>query len=310
MRIVLTLFLLAISSSMAQTDEEGGTSDNKFYFDAIIFYATGEEKAQSGDKEVSGRADVYALVPYETLDFIQTDDGNYGAKYKLIFSFNDSTGKRVKVEQIERIIKTDSYYSAQGGKGEYDYAQSRIHLPEGSYQLNVLLIDEISKEEYERSRKLKVIDFTDFNFSISGIMLVSEIEQKNSRYIITPHISDNIQPLADGFFIFFESYNFTDVDSADFSYEIYEADNIIAEGKKQTYDISEPVNRHYMRILPDTWIKAGRYNLRVNAYPKESPEDGAPDRVIAAAERSIKFRKTLMAGVTENLDKAIDQLEY
>ena len=73
------------------------------------------------------------------------------------------------------------------------------------------------------------VPFSNFTFSLSGILLVSSLEEIGGKVTITPHISDNIARLSDGFFVFFETYSQLGIDSADFVFEVHYAPGSLGE---------------------------------------------------------------------------------
>jgi len=293
---LLLLFVEGVSA-FAELKE----STTAFFFDAVCF--------KGADTNV-GRMDVYVLVPYQTLDFIKSDD-IFGAGYELSVRVLDSNRKLVSEKKTTRRLSEKDYYVAGGGSGKFDYTQTILNLPAGIFDIEVLLIDLYSNESYIRSRKLVVINFDAYNMSLSNIMIVSSIEEREGRNFITPHVSDNIGELHDGYFAFFESYNKSGADSVDLVYEIEsKKGELIERSKRFRKSVRQSTTQLYLRIPYNDNFKSGVFTLRIIALkPSNNPEILKSD-YLAVAERSISFFRTVSGYAVNDINKAIRQMRY
>ena len=298
---ILILTVLLFFSITSAQQELQTSSNNDFLFDAVVF------KSDSADL---GRVDVYVVVPYETLEFLKSKD-LYANKYNIIIEIFDSTGNKIDNKLIKRAVSSKEYFITRGGTGKFDYVQEIFHLKPGTFKLKVEIIDKISNRTYQRNRKITVLDFDKFNFSMSGILLVSSIEERNGKYIITPYISDNIGKLQDDFFLFFESYNNSSREKADFVYRILdEKSNVITTGERKRRNVGKSKQQHYLRINSLSSLPSGIYTLELLALKTSDKKDLSKEDYLAAAQRSIKNVQTIAGNVMQNIDEAIKQLRY
>ncbi len=298
--IILTLLLL--TGNLFGQNFSSPEKDTQFYFDAIVF--------KSSQKDSDARIDVYLMVPWESLEFVKSGD-YYGAKYNVKVEVIDSLGNTVKDKFIERKARTREYFAAQGGTGEFDIEQLFFHAAKGSYTVETVLIDKFSNKELRRSRSVSALDFSDYPFSLSGIMLVSSIEANNGGYVITPHVSDNVSRLEYDFFVFFEIYNDTTYQDVDFIYQILDTGgDKLFESDRIRKNVSDSISRHYLKIETQKNLPSGEYLIRLIALPPSDDKEFSESDYLAIAQRSIKVRRTIAGKVLTDIDNAIRQLRY
>jgi GWxTD domain-containing protein len=295
--LIILYFFLGFNFSYSEIKE----SSSNFYFDAVCF---------KGDSDTLSRLDVFVLVPYQSLNFVKYDD-LFGASYELSVKALDSNRNTISVKKISRRPSESDYYIASGGTGKFDYSQIILNLPAGTFNIEVLLTDLYTNESFFRSRKLIAINFGAYKFSLSNILLVSSIEEREGKKIITPHVSDNIGELHEGFFTFFESYNNSGSDSADFVYEITnKKGELFTRSKKIRKAVNQKTNQHYIRIPYNDNFNSGAYTLRISAMKVSNSPDINNADIVAVAERSISFLRTVSGYSIADINKAVRQLRY
>jgi GWxTD domain-containing protein len=300
--LIVIIAFFALAGNLAAQFSDRIVDKNAFFFDAVAF-----KSQKDTDKD---RLDVFIVVPFETLRFEKAGE-KYGAQYTAVIKIFDSTGGKFKHTRVKRNLSAENYFQAQGGGGDFDRIERSFFLPAGKYKAEVVIIDEFDKREYVKTRNVTIIGFDEYDFSLSGVMLVSDIEERDGNFIITPYVSDNIGKLEEGFFVFFESYNKKTIDSADYIYEIYqEEDEILNRSEVKTFPIGNRRNQHYMRVPRLDNISAGKYILQIIALRPGSGEGYTNKDVLAVARRSIEVRYTISGRVMNDLDQAIKQLEY
>lgn len=275
---------------------------DRFFFDAIVF---------RDENSNFGRVDVYVLQPYEYLNFVKNEDV-FGAAYDVVIDIFDEQNERVTTSKKERRINETDYFVTQGGTAAFDITQSIFTLPTGKYRIKVVIIDKFNNTESEKTRVVSVIDFDSFEFSLSGILLVSSIEDVGGRYRITPHISDNIGSLNDGFFVFFEAYSkIGQTDSVDFIWEVLDANQ-----KKLIYsnrirrEIPPGTSRHYIKVPEIAEITTGTYTFRLLAVQTLDTKEYSDKDFLAVTQRSISYTQSISGAVLADLNIAIRQLRY
>lgn len=297
MKTFLIIFLLlpfnVAFSQFLETEQR-----ESFFFDAVVF---------DSEQSDSAKIDLFFVIPYQTLNF-QSKDIIFGADYQIIASVYDSTGYRIKSESLSKTITTNDYFESLGGNGEFDKATIRMKLPAGEYQIKTELIDSFNNASFMKSRNISVLNFSKFDFSLSGMMLISTIEEINGKYKITPYLSDDIGAVRDGFFVFFEAYNYKSLyDSLYFNYDIFSGDNIIYTSELQQKYVANDISRIYLKIDLPKKLLPGSLRLRINAY--KSNEISIAN-ILAAAQRSIKYERSAGSKLYANIKESIDKLIY
>jgi len=297
----ILLLLLFVLNAFSQENAIHSQSDN-FYFDAVVF---------KGDSINKYRVDNYFVIPYENMNFIYSDN-IYISKYNIKINVKDSNGKEVASEEIERIVSVNDYFAAQGGKGDFDKSIIKIYLAPGNYIIEAMIVDKMSNIEFVEQREINVIDYNKFNFSTSGLLLLSAIEETNGKFKITPHISDNIGNLTDGFFIFFEAYNNYDkYDSIDYVWEVYNLkDELIAYSDRIRKANPLNVSRHFIRIPPIKEMTTGSYRVSLIALEPLNIKEYSLESALAKTNRSISYIRTVAGNIMADLNLAIRQMRY
>jgi len=273
-----------------------------FYMDAVVF------RASADSSEAIGRIDVFFIIPYQSLDFIKSGS-IYGASYEVTIKINDSTGKMVETKTVEKNLKEKDYFSSQGGNAKFEYSQTIFNLKPGKYEVEAVFTDKLSHKGGRKTRDITVVDFRKYNFSLSGMMFVSSIEERNNRFVITPHVSDNVGELKEGFFVFYETYS-KNADSADIIYEVRDiSDRVKFKSSRQRIKVSPPNIQHYIKITLPGELNQSNYKLRLIAMKLSSGEIKESD-YIAISERTIKYYRTIGGIVLNDMEKAIKQLRY
>jgi GWxTD domain-containing protein len=287
--------LIFVSILMLLLNSSNSMGMENFYLDAVVF---------NSSDSTEGRIDVYIVVPNETLSFENLSD-NFIANINLQIELT-SDGDKIDRQNIKKTITSSTYEESQGGNGEFNKYFFRFLVNGGSYNVEAKLTDELSGKKFTRNREVTVIDFDKFDFSVSGILLVSQIEELDGKYRITPYISDNIGNLEDNFFAFFEVYNKNDDREVKLQYKLLKNGNVEVNG--QTKDITVPVgvSQQFLNINLSNLNLTGEYTLQVIAYKEENGEL----ETIAITQRSIKHKQDLYSFATDDIDKAINMLRY
>lgn len=299
----LTCIALYLALPLFIYPQESKTSntDFRFYLDVICF---------KGENDTTERVDVYTVVPNQSLNFMKSGE-TYSAQYDLVIKVFDSTKTLKEEKRVRKVIKEKDYLSAQGGTGKFDYSQTILALQKGNYEIKVVLIDNYSNETFEKSRTITLLNFSEYPFSISGILLLSSIEEQNGKFKITPFISDNVGDLKDGFFTFFEAYNKSAGDSADFIYQILDKDGkVLLNSNKFRKYIGKNKTQLYLKIPYNETINQGTYNLRIIALKPVNDTTIKTEYYLAAAERSLGYYRTVFGFNISDLNKAVKQLRY
>ena len=298
---LFTFFLIIGGNKTFCQFSEPVESSSNFFFDAICF------KAQN---DTLSRIDVYVIVPYQSVYFVKIGD-YYGAQFDIRIKVTDTSGKLIKEENISRKLNEKNYFDAQGGTAKFDFSQTIFNLAQDKYDIEVILTDSYSKKTYQRSRRTTALNFSKFKLAVSGIMLVSSIEENNGKFIITPHISDNIGDLKDGFFAFFETYKRRNIDSLDFIYQlINSSNNVIFTSERFNRKISNLNNQEFLKIVFPKNQPQGTYILKIIALEPGNKKEISEADYLAIAERSVKNFHSFGGTIMQDINQSIRQLRY
>ncbi|MFN8361316.1 MAG: GWxTD domain-containing protein [Candidatus Kapaibacterium sp.] len=286
----------------SQTGMGLGADGAPIFMDALCFH---------GPTDTAARVDIYTVVPYAALQFMRTGTV-YAADYQAVITVRDSVGTEVQQRKLDRKIVEKSYENSRGASSGFDITQTVLALPAAKYTIEVAVLDgNGAKRVIRKTRTLTVLDFSKFTFSLSGILLVSSLEEINGKYTLTPHISDNIARLSDGFFVFFESYSQLGLDSADFVFEVLDKQGAsVLRGPRVRKSIRNLTDQQFMKIPAQNNLATGEYTLRILALRTSAPIAYKQSDYMAVAERSMSVERTLSGVILKDLDKSIRQLRH
>ncbi|MER3330063.1 MAG: GWxTD domain-containing protein, partial [Candidatus Kapaibacterium sp.] len=275
------------------------TAKENYFLDAVVF---------NSSDSTDGRIDVYIVVPYQLLTFEKLGE-NFVANIDVDITITDEDNNKVGHKHFRKTITTDDYRQSQGAAGEFYKAFFKFGVPKGTFNVSADIKDEFNGNLYERDRDVTVIDFNRFSFSLSGILLLSQIEEIDGKYKITPFISDNIGAINSDFFTFFEIYNSNEPKKVKITYRLLKKDNVITEGELKEVDVKVGVNQKFLRIDASNLSLSGEYIVQVIAYDLSATEHN-DKKVLALTQRSIKHNETLISFLEEDINKAIKMLRY
>lgn len=293
--LLVLIFLLSILNSKLISSD--------FYFDAISF--------KSNNQDTVGKCDIFIVIPYSYLKFENAQNIFYSS-YNIVINIYDNDKKLVIEETKKMNVKADDYFQAEGGDGKFSITSHSYLLNPGEYLIEVSIQDNITNSIQKKKRNLNIIGFNQFPFSLSGLMILSTIEEVNGKYKITPYFDDNLASIKDGFFTFFEIYrNNAETQNYKFFYQLVKenSDEIIS-GNLVPLELKSKEKQFYLYIKPEKYL-VGKYMLRVIAVDGEI-EDSIPDKkdFLALSQRSVNFTPTLLGNLLENIDESIKRLRY
>lgn len=303
LRVTLIYLFIGIAAFATAISQQQAAESFAFEFDAIVF--------RSLEDSTKSRVDAYILIPYTSLNFVHS--GNiYGAKYEYTIVVFDSAGNKIDSKYEEKVVTEYDYFVAQGGTAKFDYLKHSFNLPKGSYKIKAEITDKYSNVNYQRQRTVLALNFSEYKIALSGIMTLSSIEENNGKYSITPHLTDNIGNLSEGFFLFFEIYNKNSKkDSIDLVYQILNADgSVLVQGKKHRKAVPEVLKRDFINVEKISSLGIGAYNLRLLAMEPTDDDVVNDSLFLAVAQRSIRYLPSISGHVLADLNLALRQMRY
>jgi len=289
-------FLLAGASTNAQNSSEGPG----VLTDALVFH--GSELAEKEN------LDIYVSVPYQSLEFREFDD-RYAGQFITTVVLRDLLGRRLLDTNVTRSILTEDYAETRGATGRSENLVLRFPLKAGSIRYEITVKDAFSRRSFEVSDTVAIPDLT-VTPALSSIMYVSEIEERNGRFKITPYIGNMMWQGERSLFAFYELYLNELPKTVLFRWQLSASDGRrLGEGASQPTTITTRKSQHFVPLRPLERALPGSYQLRVMAHPIV---DGEADTtvILASRERRYIVPRSLMGSVLSNLTLATKQLAY
>jgi GWxTD domain-containing protein len=298
--LIAILFWLLSESGFSQFPDM--QQSNPFFFDAVMF---------KSDNDTIGRLDVYVMVPYQSLTFDKSGPV-YQNNYDLTINILDSAKKQIVTKKINRNLIAKDYASSLGRNAEFDYSQTLLNVPFGKFSVEITIFDNNSKKSFIQTRMMNVLNFSKNPLTISGVMLLSSIEEKQSGFSITPHISENIGDLTEGFFAFFEVYNSTSNKNIDFAYILYDDKGTVIEKSGRVRKLCDSArSQQFLKIQYPKNKTVINQILRIIALtPSDSTGDYGINDTLYTTSRTIKLLKTTLGNILVDLNKAVRQLKW
>ncbi len=298
LRIVGMAMCLYTADTAAQVEVSGVVPDpmgQSFFIDAIAF---------AGRDGQSSRLDVFAMVGYDILSFVKSND-LYDASYEMTISIFDSSNTLISEKLWTEDIKSVPFERSVS-PGAMSITQRVFTLAPGRYAVRAVMRDRESKASRQIVRQLLVSDYAASDFSISDIMLLSRVSMQGGRRSITPSVSPNIALLPDAFFMYLEVYNTRSLDSVSFVSAILDKKGDPVFSADTLVVLNPDRNELILRVAHGN-LPIGDYRLIVSARDIHAAED---DRSLASTNRTVVVRWQGLPRSIKDMDLAIEQLRY
>ncbi len=250
----------------------------------------------------SSRLDVYAALPYRLLKFASSGR-DYVGSYRLTITVRDSTGITILREHsLERTLRTAEQPSPSSDRD--DVTQVVFTVPSGRYRVEARATDQLSNRQWGAQQQVTIPNWSRVPIGVSGILLVSRIEERNRRYVLTPYIGSDIGTLSDGFFVFCEVYT-TPGRTVLVRARILDSTTTVTATAWQTVrSDSTGTIQQFIRIVPPLErMPQGQYVVRVELATDTTS-------IQARAERTVELRYGVSSTIFADITRAIRQLRY
>jgi GWxTD domain-containing protein len=269
----------------------------KFFLDALSYKSDEPEKS---------RLDVYVQLPYEMLSFTKVGD-TYRAQYEVTASIYDSSNALVTEKIWNENVETKDYHESVS-KRYGKMSQKSFFLKPSLYTLSVQVRDNETRKTARLRRPVIVKEFTS-SLTLSDIMLVKRTSKEGDRTAVYPNVTGMVNEPSEGFTIFFEVYNQTDADSAEFRLNVQGAKSEVVWSDSMKQSIAQNKNACFMKVESQGFT-AGNYVIELKTFLRASAEDSSQRRTVATASRSFSIRMKGLPSTITDLDRAIDQMQY
>lgn len=293
--LIITL-LAAIPEVLAQRPQ-GNTS---IICDALAFHGP-----DITEKEY---VDIYVAIPYQAIQF-QEYGGQYAAQVSVTIVLRDSAGVKRADTTVKRSRLESSYATTQGSTGASENVVVRYLVPPGSYRSDIIVKDLLSHRDRSVTDSIVVPDFQNTP-ALSSLLYVSQIEETNGRYSITPFIGQTIWSQDLSLFVFFEYYVQELHNTVTFEWYIADANGArLGGGFGSPVLIQKRTTQHFLPIRLGSKAPTGSYTLTVVAHPVQN---GQLDTTVTltSSNRGYRIPKSFSTTVMSDLTIAIKQLAY
>jgi GWxTD domain-containing protein len=266
------------------------------YFEAISF---------ASDLKDKSRLEMYVQMPYEELRFVKEGE-EYVGRYDL--TLNILTESEVVTWQKNMLVEVRSRDFVQTtSRHMYSLKQLSADLDPGTYELQLQVRDEDSKNTANLKRTFIVSNYSRDSVSLSDIMLVNHVTTSGDRKTIVPNISGTIPNTADELYLFCELYMPKKADSARFAYRITNSQHEDVFRRAVVLPLSGARTQAFLRI-DSLNIPMGTYVATIEAEPYEL--SGLLKTKLASTSRKFSVRWTDLPFTITDIDHATDQMRY
>lgn len=252
------------------------------------------------------RLDVFIQVPYENLAFVKKE-GVFWASFEMTIDILDSTGQLFNEKLWSEEVKAETFEQSVSPQA-YSLVQRVFEIPPGTYSIVTIMRDNETRQSRRLGRKITVSNFSSGQFSLSDIMLVSRVSNTGEKKTIVPNVSPNVGLISDAFYILFEAYNESGLDSAKFVVDILNEKTEKAGEQTQIQNLVSGRNQILLKIEHST-LAIGDYTLYVRAFPLHEPPEGEI-KYIATTSRAFVIRWHGLPKGIKDIDAAIEQCVY
>jgi len=296
-RTILAVGILA-NYLPAQTDNQ---NESKRFVSEIF----AEAFAFKSDSSGKGRLDIYIQVPYPEINFVKEGEQYIG---RMEISATVLTQEKQVLWQTSQTVEVRPK----------DFTQTISHrlstlkrfstdpLP-GKYELLLQITDNVSKKIADFHKSVVVKDFSIDSLAVSDLMLVHRMDVDGARKNIVLNLTGALAKESNGFYLFFEIYNRTQLDSVQLLCKFINQKKEVTAQRAKSEVLSG--NRIQMTWQIDTpSLAAGQYVLLIEAtgYSKVNPAI----MVHTSSSRSCLVRMKDLPLTVTDIDKATDQLQY
>lgn len=269
--------------------------ETEFSFDAICV---------SSDQPGKTRVDLYVEVPYRELHFSKMDE-LYTCSYEASVEF---LGKNKQV--VDQRVWTNDVRVKDFDQTTSDKFKSLTHqvmdIVPGTYEIDVQIYEPETKKRTVARNSIIVSDFAKDELSLSDIMLVNRLTKVGDKTGVLPNVSGSFTRQKEGFYLFFEAYHVSPIDSLLLVCHIYDAKKTEVWRKDQ----SEPPTDTKMQVflkVDSISFPAGIYTILIEAFDVRA---GSNPDLKATTSRAFNVHWADLPLTILDLDKAIDELKY
>jgi GWxTD domain-containing protein len=298
LNIACSLFVLLLVESL-QAQVEFSRSINQpetdFSFDAV---------SVSSDIAGKTRVDVYVEVPYHQLHFVKNQEV-YVCNYEASVQFLEKNKQVADQRTWENEVRTKDFDQTTSDKLK-SLTHQILNIDPGTYEIDVQVYDPETQKRTMRRNSIIVTDFGKDELSFSDIMLVNKLTKVGDKTGVMPNVSGDFIRQHEGFYLFFEAYHVSPIDSMELVCHIYDSQKSQMWKKEQMEPPTDSKMQLFIKV-DSLNFPAGIYTVVIEGYNARS---GSNPDLKATTSRAFSVHWADMPITILDLDKAIEELRY
>ncbi len=295
--VVYLLLLLPIERSQSQVEFNRPSihPEMNFVFDAICV---------SSDQPGKTRVDIYVEIAYQELHFVKIDDVyicNYEASVQFLGNNKQVVDQRVWNNEVR--VKDFDQTTSEKLKS---LTHQVMEIVPGTYEIDVQIYEPETKKRATRQNSIVVTDFGKDQLSLSDIMLVNKLTRMGDKTGVLPNVAGSVTRQNDGFYLFFEAYHVSPIDSLLLACHIFDSQKVEVWRKDQLEPPADTKMQIFVKVDSINFT-AGSYTIVVEGYNARA---GSNPDLKATTSKSFFVHWSDLPLTILNLDKAIKELKY
>jgi len=244
---------------------------------------------------------VMAQFIYDDITFVKSDSAGYDAELELLLAVYDTKDNVVLNRMINRKLNVKEY-NLTNSRDEKLALKNSINLNNGDYSLLLRATDLTTKKVASRKINFTLPEYKDKAISMSGLAFMHGISFDSTGAIVdfTPTFGNNFTARDGEVFIYFDLYTKDTNTPVEIEYALFDKRNKKELDTLVIKQVDEHVTSHFFKLDKDQLDK-NRYRLVVSVKQ---------DKYKTKAEKDFSFFWTTVPGTIEDIDLALEQMNY
>jgi GWxTD domain-containing protein len=246
------------------------------------------------------RLDVYIEIPFGNIEFKKSKKTkSYSSRIDFgIEVFPEGRNEPVLKSDFTEVVTTEKTSIEYLSKNSQIVIRN-VFLEPGDYEVKVTSKEINSKRIFGVDKKISMRNFRESPLTLSDVMVVARLSEKDGKKYITPSVSRNAGSL-DTAYLFFFVYLNKDADSLKVECNILNSKDEIVYSTSDS--IIVPVfNNQIIFSVPTNMLADGEYKIKIDALTPWGS---------ASTLSSMDYKWSNLRVSLDKIEDAIDQLQY
>ena len=289
------LALTSLSFGQVEFSKTPRQAQTAFFFDAITFIS---------DIPGKSRLDVYVQIPFEELHFVKVAD-EYIAGYEVSTQILDRDQQVVDQRSSSKEERVKDFNQTTADRAS-SFSHQSIDLTPGHYEIDVEVVETETQKRTRQRKSILVSDFSRDSLGFSDIMLVNRLTKIGDKTGVIPNVSGSFSRQTDGFYLYFEAYHISTVDSLLLTCHIFGPNKLQVWQKEQAEPPSDTKLQIFVKV-DSTTFDAGNYLVVVEGF---NARLGSSAGLKTTTSRTFTIRWSDIPPTITDIDKAIEEMRY